>query len=381
MSILRKGNIDLDEYADWIGDYQAAVRVGNHLYNMYPIGASLLALPFVWLFDTLSGGAFADSLYHSWPIAQELIIACFIAALGAVVIFHIARLTLSLLPSLLVTFIFAFCTSAWSIFSRALWQHGPCMLMLALALYILFRARKHPGVVQYAGLFVALSYLMRPTNIFSVLILTLYVAKVYRPYLLRYLFWSACIAVPFIVFNLSVFQSPIAAYYLPHDSLSADQFVISLVEHLIGPAEGLFIYSPILLLSFLVIALKVRCKTLNTLDIGLGIIIVLHWFSISVFAGWWAGTATYGSRFFSDMIAYFIYFMIPAVAWVIERRRPLLWIIFTALVALSFYSNFYGATQQQAIMSYSQEFYPTPLWDWHYIQYLGQYPLHPANQP
>src|SRR5205085_12189777 len=43
MSILRQGNIDLDEYADWIGDYYAAAQVGNHLYNRYPIGVSLLA--------------------------------------------------------------------------------------------------------------------------------------------------------------------------------------------------------------------------------------------------------------------------------------------------------------------------------------------------
>lgn len=46
--------------------------------------------------------------------------------------------------SLLTVFIFAFCTSAWSTGSRALWQHGPSMLMLSAALYLILSAREKP---------------------------------------------------------------------------------------------------------------------------------------------------------------------------------------------------------------------------------------------
>jgi hypothetical protein len=94
MSILKHGNLELDEYAPLLGDYYATERFNGHLYNKYPVGPSLLALPFVWLADTATGGALYDSMHTTWPIALELLIACFIVGLAAVAIFWLARLTL-----------------------------------------------------------------------------------------------------------------------------------------------------------------------------------------------------------------------------------------------------------------------------------------------
>jgi len=54
-SILKERNTDLDEY-QWLiekeGIYKTRILTQNgHLYSIYPLGTSLLALPFVALYD------------------------------------------------------------------------------------------------------------------------------------------------------------------------------------------------------------------------------------------------------------------------------------------------------------------------------------------
>ena len=66
--------------------------------------------------------------------------------LVAIVIFLIARQELAALPAMLVALAFAFGTSAWSTASRSLWQHGPSMLLLGLAL--LAQLRRWPAAAK-----------------------------------------------------------------------------------------------------------------------------------------------------------------------------------------------------------------------------------------
>jgi hypothetical protein len=54
---------------------------------------------------------------------------------------------------------------------RALWQHGPSMLMLTLALWLIVVAHERPWVVQFASLPLAFSYVVRPTNVVSIVFL------------------------------------------------------------------------------------------------------------------------------------------------------------------------------------------------------------------
>ena len=58
MSLVQQGNTDLDEYRDLIArtpdlDYTIE-SVNGHLYTPYPLGASLLAVPVVFVIDRLS---------------------------------------------------------------------------------------------------------------------------------------------------------------------------------------------------------------------------------------------------------------------------------------------------------------------------------------
>src|SRR5262249_38064441 len=143
----------------------------------------------------------------------------------------------------------AFGTAAWSTASRALWQHGPSMLMLTLALYLIVRARERPWIAQLAGLPLAFAYVIRPTNSLSILLLSAFVFLTYRRYFLRYVAGGLMVAVPFFLYNLAVYGAPLSPYYLPDRIGSNPAFLEALAANLVSPARGLFFASPVLLFA------------------------------------------------------------------------------------------------------------------------------------
>jgi hypothetical protein len=100
---------------------------------------------------------------------------------------------------------------AWSVASRAVWQHGPSMLMLSLALYLLLLAK--PWSIPMASVPVALAYTLRPINSTFVVIITIYVAAHHRRYLLKYLLCALPIAAAFLIYNESVYGRLLPAYF------------------------------------------------------------------------------------------------------------------------------------------------------------------------
>jgi hypothetical protein len=383
MSLLREGNPDLDEYRDLIERLSirhATETIDGHLYNVYPIGSSVVAAPLVALFDFAAQRAWGSSLNRYFqlmvPEPFEMLIASIIMALAVVVMYRIARLFLSPLSSLALTFIFAFCTSAWSVASRALWQHGPTMLMLSAALYLLLLARRRPWLVQFASLPLELAYVIRPTNSISVAILTLYVLIAYRRYFLRYLFWALWVAVPFGLLNLAVYHSPLPTYYSWFKEFSTSTLLEALAGNLISPSRGLLIYSPVLLFSIAGIALKLKRHVWEKLDTALLGIIGLHWFAISIWPIWWAGWS-FGPRIFSDMLPYLMYFMIPvfeALPHLTRRARVLTVSSLALTIAVSFFIHYRGANALEVLRWNTQPLdvdqFPGRVWDWQDVQFL-----------
>ncbi len=80
-----------------------------------------------------------------------------IVALTALLLYRIARRWLTWPYAVLLALMFAFGTTAWSVVSRTLWQHGPSMLLLTLALIVTLQAQEKPQRMQYVGLIVALA--------------------------------------------------------------------------------------------------------------------------------------------------------------------------------------------------------------------------------
>jgi hypothetical protein len=369
-SIIREGNLDLDEYRSIIpaGDYRV-LTFENHIYPYSPIGTSLLAVPFVYLYHIVESGAKVEQFYA----LAEVVIASLVTALTAAVLYLIARFSLDVKRSLLVSFIFAFCTSAWSTASRALLQHGPSMLALTLTLYLILLARKKPYVVQFAGIPLAYSYIIRPTNGISIILLTLFILWQYKRYSLLYLLWSAAVIVPFFLYNWSVYHSLLAPYYYSQRLGIHPRLVEALVGNWINPARGLFVFSPICLFSLYGTFCKIKGLSSDWRDGLLGCFLIcavlLHWIAISLFPHWYGGWS-YGPRLFSDMVPYLIYLLMPVIPLVThskESSAPIR-VAFACFIGISLFIHYRGATdnatQMWNALPVNVDVEPSRLWNW-----------------
>lgn len=378
MSLLQEGDFDLDEYRDVIppDDYRV-MEIDGHLRSRYPEGPSIVAAPFVAAIKSLTKHVLHirldDHIRRGSPAGLEKLIASVLVAITAVLIFRLARRRLDVGLALVVVFIFAFCTSAWSVVSRGLWQHGPSMLFLAAALDALLGARDRPRRALWAGLFLAGAYVMRPTNALPVALLTIYVVAAHRAWIGRFFAGATAVALPFLALNLARFGSLLPWYYRQGTGkfqLFEPDFLEAAAGQLISPGRGLFLYSSVFLFSLLGIGIKFRRGRWTRLDTALVAILVLHWIVISSWLRWWGGTV-FGPRLFADLIPFLIYFLIPAVE---QLRAPGLrrWALaagLAATVAVSFSIHHAGASYKATWdwnvdpVHINQD--PGRLWDWH----------------
>lgn len=223
ISIWRHGDTNLDEYEDVIrksnyysiqcvdaaghGTLYNGRNCTGHLYDFYPAGGPALASPLILAaVGVMEAARPLMSHFHSanpflaaflradYGIAHAIVemeVASALLAASAVMMFLIARRFLSAKRALLLAILFAVGTSAYSVAGRGLWQHAPSMLLLTIILYLLLRAEQEPRLAAWAGLPVALSYTVRPTDSLFVIGFTLYVAFRHRRYLVWYLIAAA----------------------------------------------------------------------------------------------------------------------------------------------------------------------------------------------
>jgi hypothetical protein len=377
-SIIRHGDTNLDEHRKRIaalGLYQIDL-VRGHYYSLFPIGCSILAIPVVAPLD-LAQVRLTDG-------QVEKLVASIVVALTAMLLYLVARRSLATAPALAITFVFAFCTAAWSTASRALWPHGPSMLMLALALWLLVRAERTPSMARFASLPLAFSYVVRPTNAVSIAVLTLFVSLRHPRHFVRYLLWSLPVAVPFVVFDLVVYGAIVPWYYSPGRIGHTSTYGEALAGNLVSPGRGLFVFSPILLLAVWGAWLALRRRD------GLGlcalVIVVLHWATVSSFPHWWAGHS-YGNRYLSDVLPLLVYLMVPAVSalpGLPPGRRASIGIGCALLALASLAIHARGATTLRVYewnrVPVDIDVAPARLWDWRDPQFLrGLAPARPGE--
>jgi hypothetical protein len=323
LSIINEHDIELGEYSQLFvrpRDYRITEVDGNY-YNYFPIGTSILILPFV-------GGI---EIYRSYKATErgkpgisfiivEKWISAIIAALCAAVIFMIARQCLGILLSYCVFLIFTLGSPLWSVGSSALWQHGPTMLMLSSSIYLILLAEKNEKMSQFVSIPLAFSYLIRPTNSISIIVLSLFVFYKYRKYFIRYLLWALPIAGFFVAINLNIYGTILPPYYNPERIFNFTHFFSALAGNLISPSRGLLVYSPILILAVISNLLRIKNGEMKSLDWMAVVIILAHWLIVSTFSHWWGGVS-YGPRFMSDMIPYFILPTIYLISYLSDQPK------------------------------------------------------------
>ncbi len=306
--------------------------------NSFGSGASLTALPFLWVFDflgfDLAGNA--DTLFMTTKWVSSLLVA-----LTVLLLFEVALLFLGIGASAILAFSIALGTSLFGTSSQALWQHGPNIFYLSLGVFFLFKFRTNLGATL-VGLAFSLATLCRPTSIIFIVSMAVYWLLTDR----RKLFFLGAGALPALA-SLAFFNYYFlgAFYSFPQSLLGAnlallktgspDVWQTPLWEGLAGllfsPNRGLFIFSPILLLSLLGIRALIKDERMR-----MAIPLMMSQLIIVLFESkhfdWWGGWS-FGCRHLSDSVVVFFIMAIPAVA--IVKRSMVLTVCFACALLFS----------------------------------------------
>jgi hypothetical protein len=400
MSIWQHGDTNLDEYSRQIreSNYYAAAcispdgsdrrgapeRCEGHWYNSYPVGGTILTLPLVLaavgvmhMLHPLVGrfhnaepvvdGFFRDDYDLAHPVI-EMEVASLLLAVATAVIYFLARRYLPEKRALILALLYALATPAYSVGGRALWQHSPSMLLLAIVISMLIRAEKNPSLAAWAGLPVALSYTVRPTDALFVIVFTAYVAVRFRKQLAGYLFAALPVAAIFVAYNFSIYHHPLTPYY--QSSLEGflpknwRRLAEALAGNLISPSRGLLVYTPVFFFS---IWSMIRSLWQTRLNIWLSGLAFFHWIAVSSYVvSWWAGMC-YGPRFFSDLTPVFVLFLIPyLMRWeALPRLTQITFVVF-ALIGLGMHlrGGWSTAVYEWNVKPASVDTHPERNWEW-----------------
>lgn len=323
LSLVREGDLDLDEYRAVIpaGEYRVE-EVDGRLRSIFPVGGVLLATPLAAVAEAASGGELSARLRAAppdWPARKlEKTVASLLVAAAALFLFLAARRR-GLTPpqAFLAALAFALATSAWSTGSRGLWQHGPLMLLAAVALWLLTVAEERPAAAAWSALPLAFGYLVRPTAAIALAVFAAVVAVRHPRRLPAWLALAAAVLVPFALWSHAVYGTWLPPYYAADRLALHDDLGQALAAHLISPARGLLVYSPWLVAAlagpFLSAAGRRRP---GAVEVGCLATAAGVWLAASAFGHWWGGHA-YGPRLMADAVPFLVYATLPVV--------PVLW--------------------------------------------------------
>jgi hypothetical protein len=232
---------------------------------------------------------------------ERLAGATLIALSAAILLLALRRLTTRGF-AFVISLAYAFGSASLSTSSQGLWGHTAGQLAIAVGLYALVRAREEPRWVALAGFALSFAVISRPTNALLAIALTVYVLLHHRRQVLRF----GLAGLPPILFqlwyNAIYFGDPLRTQYKLLDPFHWSTATgVGLAATLLSPGRGLFIYSPIFLLSFLGGAIAWGRGGDSLLRaVGIGVIA-----TILLYARWvvWWGGHSYGSRLLADVSA------------------------------------------------------------------------------
>ena len=383
MSFVKDHNLNLDEYRNLLDMDYKVQEINGHIYSYFPIGTPLIAAPLTYLENRFipakNGKSLSNYLSKNIPDSYTTDLAkldaSIIVALAIALFFLIATEELDLFRSVFITLIFALGTSAWSTASRGLWQHGPSLLMLTCCLYLAVLAKHKPWLISFAGIPLAFSYIIRPTNSISIVVFSIFIFLKYRKYFIPYAFGLTLILGSLVYYNLSIYGTILSPYYAA-SRLGGQSFLLdALAGNLISPGRGLLIWSPIFILIGSQIFRIIKNISSASLEFCALMIILAHWGAISLFNQWATGWFL-GPRFFTDLTPYLIFLMIPIIKGFLPDRARLnlssSFLILLTLISvfIQFRCSVYIEPSRWSGIPRNVDEYPERIWDIMDIQFL-----------
>ncbi len=339
-SWLLRGDADLNEY---LGRVVFSGRfIGEHFYSYYPPGTPLLlAAP---LAASLAAGA--DPTDQAFLAVFEKVFGAVTAAASVALVYLACRRLAGSRAALAATLAYAFATGTWSVSGQELSMHAPSQLFVALGAYLLVR---DDHWAARSGLALGVATLARPTDVVVVAFGALASARRGRGELARYVAWGLPALAFLLVYDALVFGSPLRQSYPDQPWFASADGYLGL---LLSPSRGLLVYSPVLSLSLVGIALAwARRGSANAASLvrDASVAIVGVWLVYGSFGYWWGGWS-YGNRYLLDVLPLFAMAMAYAVAC-------------GALVARWARVAFAAAFGWSAVLQFAGASYYYQLWD------------------
>ncbi len=302
-------------------------RVDGRLLHHYSPVPALLDVPVVAVYEWLGVTPMSPD-GGRWDLGIETRIMRFSAALVAsmlcVVLYLLARKFLAPLPSLGLTFAFAFGTQIFSTLSRPYWSHTWGALLTALAIYfVVFPSERRTSLsMAFAATCVSWSVFARPQNFWAVLGLVAFLiaGRNWRQ-LGVFVGVGAGWAVAGALFSMTVYDSPLPGYYLREQvemgrlgvaRLERHRYPRNLLGSLFSPSRGVFVFVPLYAWVLAVIGLSWKRLASRTVAIVALLVIGFHLWLL-VHTGTWPGAKSFGPRQLSDVLVWFFLLAVLAV--------------------------------------------------------------------
>lgn len=301
---------------------------------------------------------------HQLDVAEKITSSVIAALSVAMLFFLLIELETSLISSVLISCIYAFGSSHWSVSSQGLWVHtGVEFWLTAALLAIVVYERSKRIMVLYIGSFATgMLFLIRPTGLFYIAAILLYIYKNHRNDIVKFLLFPSILITFYATFNLVALGSLMGGYAdvrpKPFWEFGFRQNMLAALGMFWSPGRGLFFYTPVMAFSFygMYLALRARqeiSRLLIYMIPAISLITFLHtvYSDNSTYLKWYGG-GCYGPRYFVDImpvLAVFLSVCFRELSLMKDQKKKIIfyaivsflvsWSVFTQVVGTFFYKG------------------------------------------
>lgn len=293
------------------------VRHGNPpaVYYGYPLGSTILSLPFVQHFVTGRGLTLlrpdgTPNLDTEGPFQQR--IASRVSAAIVAMFYIIARFFCSPFVAALLALGFGLGSPVWSTLTRALWSHTWMVFWLSAAIVLLLIARRRePTFLSDSllglGLGTAL-FLMtftRPHAVLSAGPIGVYLLLNHRRILAATVAAGAAWSAGLVAISFAEFGTPLPPTVYQPDPIDGSDVLNRFAWLMVSPSRGLLVFCPYLaVIAGLLFSYRHRLRDAGLLLPAL-LSVAVYSVVFAAYSGWHAGSS-FGPRYFSDVFPWFI---------------------------------------------------------------------------
>ena len=384
-NLLRHRDFHLERYSLPNDDYRLRDEAGHRFYA-FPIGTSLLSIPYVAVKDARGKGPVRpDGSFDR--VSEEESDAGLSAILAAVlsgVIFVTARLLLAPGWSIAIAIASAFGTQMLSATSRGLWSDTWGILLVGIAALLLVRSevRAESTPSELLGTLLAWAYIVRPTNALALIGVSVYLGVTTGKRSWRFLVAAGVWLVMFAAYSWRTFGTIFPDYYRP-GRLEFGSFGQGLLGTLISPSRGLLVCVPLLSAAVVLVVRYRRTLRSRGLVVLSSSLMAAHVVAVAGYPQWWGGHS-FGARLTAGLVPWIVILEVLAVdAWrraaSVGTRRPYDVAVLSGaglLVALSIAINAVGAfsiAAREWNVSPNIDYTQDRLWSWRHAQVLAPF--------